>query len=1172
MAILATVKEKATKGLVKAADTGANIVAKASGLSSSQLKNIEERRHRFMCEKPDTDPEGIRRLLGSYAIEAYEAYLPQIFHLYNPLEIETGNDERALLNRIRYFEITKWVSDSSEDSLEKLINVYQVVSRDSCNIALIYDRKREGCSVYLAVINTSSNDQPQRADALENRIEAAMQGNFPGVEIRKREEKPKGMDKYGLGMLDCLKHTDGYSVAAVSNIATEKAQDFSTQSMEKLLDGICPEEEDEEYIIVLLATPVMGQLERKNELSELYSKLAPYAEWQTSFTFNEMHTDGSHATVGVSLGASAGRRSAKEELHTQGDSHEEREEEIERSIRDKYEREYTQNLKKLSSSLEGSLKASLESAITSSLEAGPEIPFTAKAKIKTELIRKVNASVEARIRAEIEETKTRQKGVDHHLTNTNDKTISNFNNVTNMYQTGSRGIDLGVNFGASFSRSSDVSVTIGKNEGLTQSFTNYGIKYTLETIEKQIRRLEESSALGMWDFCAYFMCKNPVIANNAAHMYLALTQGDESYLSQSSVNLWTPPVNSKKKDASERKNDVQNIIEYIKRLQHPEFQLREKDVEGNPLDDEWLMYPPHINATVSLTGRELARSLNFPKKSVNGMPVIECAAFGREVHKFEMDGGSPREINFGHAYHMHHDEKNEVKLDIDSLASHTFITGSTGTGKSNTVYQLLSKVRDENIPFLVIEPAKGEYKDWFGADCHVYGTNARETELLYINPFSFPEDIHVLEHIDRLVEILNACWPMYAAMPAVLKDAIERTYVDKGWNLQKSVCAFEDTSKFPTFMDLLITLPEVMADSSYSNDTKSDYSGALVTRIKSLTNGLNGQLLCSGTETGVEELFGENTIVDLSRIGAVETRSLFMGILIMKLQEYHMSRKKEANEKLQHLTIIEEAHNLLRRTSMVQSQESSNLQGKSVEMITNSIAEMRTYGEGFVIVDQAPGLLDESVIRNTNTKVILRLPDAGDREIVGRSVALNDDQMEEIAKLPRGVAVVYQNNWVEAVLCHYDKYTDKRSYVKKSSVILTPHDVFCRNIFSDNGFKSLKSEDVDSVLAWVESSKYSRITKRVMKKAVTGENLTEQEKRLVAYNVFEGKTVAKLLSDALTEEEGIEKAGHFLKVNMEISNNQEIESIIKMIIQVIVDHDNETDLAKRYVDYTGKIR
>jgi hypothetical protein len=191
---------------------------------------------------------------------------------------------------------------------------------------------------------------------------------------------------------------------------------------------------------------------------------------------------------------------------------------------------------------------------------------------------------------------------------------------------------------------------------------------------------------------------------------------------------------------------------------------------------------------------------------------------------------------------------------------------------------------------------------------------------------------------------------------------------------------------------------------------------------------------------------------------------------------------------------------------------------------------------------------------------------------VGRAVALNENQIKEIAKLPRGVAAVYQNNWVEAVLCHCDKYDDKRPYEKKCSIVTMPYDVFCKKVFCDDGFKSLKQEDVDSVLAWIESSKYARNTKRIMMKAVIGEVLTERERQLIAYNVFEGKTIAKLLSGALTEKEGIERADYFIKTNTEINDNQLIESIRQMIIQVIVSHDNESDLAKRYVDYTDKIR
>lgn len=1146
MAILTTVKNKMTAGLVSATDKSANLVAKASGLSSEQLQDIEERRKIFMNEKPETSPEGIRRLLGSYAIEAFEEYLPRISSLYEPIPIRLEeNDENQLMHRIRYFEIAKWVTDPTEDGLEKLVNVYQVINREECNMALIYNRKVDGCKVYLAIVSTSDKDTPSIANALEDRIASALKGNFPGSEIKQRDKEIKEKNEFGIGVLPCFSDISGCSVASVSNIATEKSEDFLNQRMEKLLDGICPQNEKEEYSIVLLATPMMEQLERKNALSDLYSKLAPFAKWQTSFTYSDYMAEGASAAVTASLGTSVGRQSAYEEIEQYRGTEEEKNSEIKRQTREEVNRTLSR--------IEGDVMACIESAAM--------LPL-----VKTRLQAKVQAS----IRKEREKNRIEQ--------NVSEKSKVALNSFSNLYQTGKRGIDVGANFGASFSRASNVTVTIGKNEGITQNYVNHTVKYTLDTIEKQIKRLEESSSLGMWDFSAYFISKDPVIANNAAHMYLALTQGDDSYLSQSAVNLWTQPVaitpiikdEERKKAIEEQinkeKKSVNDILEFLKHLQHPQFQL--KDVE----EDEWLMYPPHVSTTVSLTGRELARALNFPKKSISGIPVMDCASFGREVHKYELNVGSGNTVSIGKVYHMHHDEKANVDLDLNSLAAHTFITGSTGTGKSNAVYQIIAKAREQGKNFLVIEPAKGEYKNWFGGAAHVLGTNPNETDLLYINPFSFPDRIHVLEHIDRFVEILNACWPMYAAMPAVLKDAVERIYVNRGWNLQKSKCAFAGNNIFPTFADLLAALPEVMNESAYSSDTKSDYLGALVTRIKSLTNGLNGQLLCSGIETDEKTLFEEDTIIDLSRIGAMETRSLFMGILIMKLQEFHMSREKQTDEELKHITILEEAHNLLRKTSTDQFQEGANLQGKSVEMITNSIAEMRAYGEGFIIVDQAPGLLDEAVIRNTNTKIILRLPDADDRDMVGRAAALNEMQINEIAKLPKGVAVVYQNNWIESVLCHFSKYENKDEYKKEECQSLLPQEVFCKLVFAEKGFKDLRKDDLESVLNWIANSKYSRETKRLMRTAVEGKSLTTRENQLIAYNVFGGKEIAKLLSGAMTEQEGIEQADYFVSINTGIEDKHTLEFVRQMIIQVIVSQNNESDLAKRYIEYAGRIR
>lgn len=535
--------------------------------------------------------------------------------------------------------------------------------------------------------------------------------------------------------------------------------------------------------------------------------------------------------------------------------------------------------------------------------------------------------------------------------------------------------------------------------------------------------------------------------------------------------------------------------EYLKHFEHPVFmrQLRE---DG----DVSLLYTPGT----MVSGRELPMHLGLPTRSVHGMAVIEHAEFGRNVPIVSAD--KKEQLALGCIYHMGNEEKeNKVFLQKQALRSHTFITGSTGSGKSNAVYQLLAEVtKDSDTTFLVVEPAKGEYKHIFGnGKAKVYGTNENLTPLLRINPFTFPPEIHVREHIDRLVEIFNACWPMYAAMPAILKDAVERCYRNTGWDLRRSVNV---QMTYPTFYDLMDILPSVIQESEYSKDTQSDYTGALYTRVRSLTTGIYGNILCA--EDGLEdaELFDCNVIVDLSRVTSMETKSLLMGLLVIKLQEYRMCTS-EMNQPLRHITVLEEAHNLLRRTSDVQAQESANLQGKSVEMLTDAIAEMRTYGEGFVIADQSPGLLDPAVIRNTNTKMILRLPSEEDRKLVGKSAGLNDKQIEELAKLEMGVAAVYQNEWNEPILCKVNYYPEPENcYQKPCSMEMdSDTELVMRELLSEKEKSELPKEVLEH---WWKhwQNRIDTTTGQYLCEVLENQNdKCDEVIQKAVYDIFEGK-------------------------------------------------------------------
>ena len=984
------IKNLINKAGAKAADK----VAKLSALSPEQLEAVEKQKEKYLADQPNvSDEELTNRLLASCGVEVFNSYLDQIKELYVPLESTAEyEDEFHPSYNIRYLNITKWVTDKKENSLEKLVNVYEVLSNERCNIALVFHRTSTNTKVYLAVVNTENANDNVNVENYRKRLLEAIKGNFPGSTVN---------EEVGRGRIPCLNHQKPYSVATVSNLPTTKSEKFISQTIEKLIDGIVPENPSQDYTLILLANPIQNIENHKLRLSELYSALAPFKKWQTNYTFTESDTTTSMATFGVNIGASAGIQQGQNQATNQNTGQTETSGD---STMDSTGESDGSN----TSHTSGSNKSSSDS-FGGGGSAGGKIGLPIVAEGHVDAHAEYNHTWNRGTSVSDTVGKTITKTVGKALTKTASKAISETLGKT---VGATKGINLGTNIGANFARASNVTASVGKNEGITQFFMNHNIQHALTVLDEQMKRFEKGTALGMWDFAAYVLSEDQNIANNVAHTYLALTQGEESYMSKSSVNLW-------RGDMGEKSGDTEEIVNYIRDLRHPIFGLNPNLLEK---DATFYVYPSVITATVPLSGQELAYSLNFPQKSIPGLPILECTEFGRNIVSYELEEKEEEKIRLGNIFHMNREETVPVELSQDSLSSHVFITGSTGSGKSNTIYQLLAEAKENHIKFLVVEPAKGEYKHIFGKeeDVAVYGTNPQLTPLLKLNPFSFTKETHILEHLDRLIEIFNVCWPMYAAMPAVLKKAVEKSYIDCGWDLMKSVNEFG--AIYPTFADVAENIKEIIDSSEYDNENKGAYKGSLLTRIESLTNGING-LIFSQEELSNQLLLDSNVIIDLSRVGSSETKSLIMGILVLKLQEYRMSQA-DMNSSLHHLTVLEEAHNLLKRTSTEQVSESSNLIGKSVEMLANSIAEMRTYGEGFIIADQAPGLLDLSVIRNTNTKIIMRLPDWSDRELVGKSANLNDDQILELARLPKGVAAVYQNEWIQPVLCKVDKFDD----------------------------------------------------------------------------------------------------------------------------------------------------
>lgn len=620
------------------------------------------------------------------------------------------------------------------------------------------------------------------------------------------------------------------------------------------------------------------------------------------------------------------------------------------------------------------------------------------------------------------------------------------------------------------------------------------VKDLMETIEFQIKRLRNAAPFGLWNCATYFVSSSESTSREIAGIYKGTIIGEESGLEETTINSWGTDSSSNNE-----------ILRYLRNGINPRF-----IVDGQ-----------NVSAGTTVSSKELAIHMALPQSSVPGIVVQTRASFGRSVTRYSSYAEETEDITVDSKTNEEHSQKNEscdqkiklgcilnlgeidkknlVCLNLDDLTRHTFVTGTTGSGKSNVMYLILNSLHEKGKKFLVIEPQKGEYKKVLGGldGVSVYGSNPYESKLLTINPFSFDYEKGVMlyEHVNRLVEIFNACWPMYAAMPAVLKKSILDAYKSCGWNTKLSKPLDYGHVLFPRMEDVIMSLRKFINKSEYSADSKSDYKGAIETRLMDLAEGTTGLMLNSGREISSEELFDENVIVDLHRIGNSETISLIMGMLVLKLNEYRMN-SCGMNEHVSHVTVLEEAHNILKRAPTTQIQESSNLIGKSVEMISNSIAEMRTYGEGFIIIDQSPAQIDLSAIRNTNTKIILALPDVEDCRTAGKSIGLSDEQIEEINKQKVGQAIVYQNDWEEPVQCAIDEFNSYKPYTsQKDNEVLNEALDFHPNVdiikFLIAGKLNIgPSFDLDSVIENLSKTSMSSITKFAIYQMVDEYNKT----------------------------------------------------------------------------------
>ncbi|WP_328544425.1 ATP-binding protein [Streptomyces europaeiscabiei] len=394
---------------------------------------------------------------------------------------------------------------------------------------------------------------------------------------------------------------------------------------------------------------------------------------------------------------------------------------------------------------------------------------------------------------------------------------------------------------------------------------------------------------------------------------------------------------------------------------------------------------------------------------------------------------TPSPVRLGSVLDRNRSPVGDLELTRSTLNRHTFVCGATGGGKSQTVRGLLEAATHAGIPWLVVEPAKAEYRFMSArlgdtSDVVVIKPGDPDTLPAGLNPlepsaFANGERFPLQTHLDMVRALFLASFDPQEPFPQVLSAALTRCYEDLGWDLTLGEPLVPGTEpRYPTLEDLEHTALKVVTDIGYGKEVADNVQGFIKIRLASLRLGTTGRFLEGGRPLDFGELLRRNVVFEIEDVGDDKDKAFLMGTILIRLVEYLRMEQRVTRRlsfPLRHLSVFEEAHRLLRRS------EEGGASAHAVEMFAGLLAEIRAYGEGLIIADQIPSKLLPDVIKNTAAKVVHRLPAQDDREAVGATMNITAAQSEYLVTLRPGEAAVFTDGMDYPLLVRMKDGTDR---------------------------------------------------------------------------------------------------------------------------------------------------
>lgn len=575
------------------------------------------------------------------------------------------------------------------------------------------------------------------------------------------------------------------------------------------------------------------------------------------------------------------------------------------------------------------------------------------------------------------------------------------------------------------SHQDSVTYTFGKNGGTSDSVSFEIVnKRCMELMryldDTLLERLRAGSNTGLFKTAICYMADNEADSDRLKSCLVSLFQG--------SKGAYCPlaPMELERTGSS---NSGFDLLFLLRNLHNAALFKPENEPDT---DLSVLLSRPGFGLGTYLTAQEVSIIAGLPQTEVPGLPLLEGVNFGLNLNS---NTKQDDEIPLGKMIQNDREIDLEFKIDKKTLNKHVFVAGTTGSGKTTTCLKLLSGAKT---PFLVIEPAKTEYRILLDEKVRMAGEQGGQSKIdgdvfvftlgndmvapFRLNPFELLEGENISAHVDMIKATFTSAFPMEASMPQILEEAIYRCYINKGWNIttnEHEGDSGQDDNIYPTISDLLNEMGNVVEEKGFGPELKANYEGSLVSRLSNLTVGSKGSMLDCSHSINFEFLVTNNVILEMEEVKSPEDKALLMGFILSRLSAY-VKKMHEKNPAFRHVTLVEEAHRLLAKTDFSDGGARKN----AVAAFTDMLAEVRKYGECLIIADQIPDKLAPEVLKNTNTKIIHKLFARDDKEAVGETMLMDDKQKNYLSALKTGHAVVFSEQTPKPIHVKVGKCVD----------------------------------------------------------------------------------------------------------------------------------------------------